>query len=133
MPLAGSPGPDGSATDSALATDGVWILDAGTVDDEPLAVDDDAAVTLDVGDGELVGQSACNDHGAEFEVDGDGLSILLTWGTEMGCGEAVQTLEVSYLDALARVTSFDRVAADRLVLTWCRYRTGVHGLASIRC
>lgn len=100
-----------------LASDGLWVLQAGTVDGEPLAVEADAAVTMDFGDRQVGGQSACNGYGAEFDVDGDQLSIMVTDGTDMGCREAVEALEDAYLDALPRITSFDRQADDRLVLT----------------
>jgi heat shock protein HslJ len=95
-----------------------WVLEAGTVDGDALALVADAPVTLTVDEGTLAGTSACNRYSGPLTVDGD--SVELGPGlavTEMACLDpGVTELEAAYLAAIVRVDTVDR-EDDRLVLT----------------
>jgi heat shock protein HslJ len=101
---------------TGMHTDGTWILTEATVDDTALVLADEGTVTLNVRDDALFGQAACNNYGADYDVDGYRLTIEFGGMTAVGCAEAVQALEDAYLGALERVDSFERASDDQLVL-----------------
>lgn len=70
-----------------LATEGSWVLEAGTVDAADLSLVDGGMVTLVPVDGELVGRAACNEYGAAYCIEGATIEIGLTGQTEMACDE----------------------------------------------
>lgn len=111
-----APPASGSEAVDMLATDGSWVLEAGTVDGADLSLVDGAMVTLVPAEGQFSGRAACNEYSADYDVQGDDIQIGLAGQTEMACDERRMGVEAAYLAALPRVTTVDR-SDGRLTLS----------------
>jgi len=111
----GASGGDGARTGDGL--DGTYVLEGGTGPSGQVPLVATAPVTLQIEGASWGGTSACNNYGAEVEVDGDRVTLGSLAVTEMACVDAeVMASEQAYLAALQAV---DEVSSegDRLVLT----------------
>ena len=95
---------------------GAWQLVAGTVDGQPLALRDDAPVTLEVDGSQVNGRSGCNSYFGQFTLVGGKVTLGNLGGTEMACEAGIMTLETTYLQALGRVEAA-RMDGATLVLS----------------
>ena len=100
----------------ALEPGGEWLLTAGTVDGQQLALVADAPVTFVVEGSNVSGRSACNQYFGQFALVDGHVSLSGLGGTEMACEEPIMTLEGAYLAGLAKVDAA-RMDGDALVLT----------------
>ena len=87
----------------AADLEGPWQLVQGTLAGQPLALIQDARVTLIVDDEGVSGKAACNHYGGEFDVVDGRVTVDGFGQTEMGCPDPVLALETAYLSALAKV------------------------------
>jgi len=94
-----------SAPPAALEPDGPWQLVEGTVGGQPLALIEDARVTLNVEGSNVSGQAACNQYFGELAFEAGQVSTAGFGQTEMACAEPVMALEAAYLSALAKIES----------------------------
>jgi heat shock protein HslJ len=84
-------------------------------------------------DGQLTGNSGCNSYFAEYEADGDNISIGTSGATEMACiePEGVMEQEQQYLAALETAAAYKteglnmemRTSEGSLVATFIRVIT----------
>jgi heat shock protein HslJ len=88
-------------------TIGEWRLETGTIDGRPVPMVDQAPITLTVNAVRIGGTSACNSYGADWVFTDDGPRPGDIAQTLMLCEDPIQLSEVTYLQALARVTDFD--------------------------
>jgi len=73
-----------------------------------------AQQTLTFGmDGKINGNAGCNDYFANFEVDGNKLTISAIGSTKMFCGDGLMAEETAFLAALEKVGSY-RISGDML-------------------
>ncbi|WP_165356793.1 META domain-containing protein [Nocardioides zhouii] len=95
---------------------GTWVLVAGRTAAGPLAVSRYAHVTLTFDADNLGGKGACNDYGADYELDGHSFDVIGPGieQTSMGCSEEQEALDSAYFSAL---TGADAVARDGDTLT----------------
>ncbi len=112
-----SPGGGGSGGGTEPTIKGVtWILSAASV---PLVGPGDpgqARATILFDDDGAGGTSFCNLYGGTYTVGDDGaLTIVPGAMTEMACEEPLMSLELAFVDALSKVTSY-RFDGDSLVL-----------------
>jgi heat shock protein HslJ len=105
-----------SAPPVAFEPGGEWLLTAGTVDGQPLALVADAPVTFVVEGSSVSGRSACNQYFGQFALVDGRVTLSGLGGTEMACEEPIMTLEGAYLAGLAKVSAA-RMDGDALVLT----------------
>ena len=105
-----------SAPPVALEPRGEWLLTAGTVDGQPLALVADAPVTFAVEGSNISGRSACNQYFGQFALVDGRVTLSGLGGTEMACEEPIMTLEGAYLTGLAKVDAA-RMDGETLVLT----------------
>ena len=94
-----------SGPPAALEPDGPWQLAEGTVGGQPLALIEDARVTLNVDGSNVSGQAACNQYFGELTIADGRVSTTQLGQTEMACAEPVMALEAAYLSALAKIES----------------------------
>ncbi|CAN5124943.1 hypothetical protein BH23CHL9_BH23CHL9_13670 [soil metagenome] len=64
----------------------------------------------------LSGRAPCNSYGAEFEFDGEAISVGQILQSLIGCSDGVEAAETAYLSALSRVTSAS-IEGGELVFT----------------
>lgn len=97
--------------------EGVWQLESGTLDGEPIPLVDGHPITLTI-EGETVGgTAACNSYGGSYTLSDGGTIFSALSQTEMACfPEETMASESAYLEALSRV---DTVTAsdDSITLT----------------
>ena len=112
LPLTACSGDSGPDVDVL----GSWVLVSGSTAAGPLEVAPGSRVSLTFEDGQAGGRAPCNDyssdyevHGAELDLDGDGMSRTLA-----GCDGRQGELESAYLSALGDA---DTVARDGDTLT----------------
>jgi heat shock protein HslJ len=84
---------------------GTWVLVAGRTAAGPLVVGPYAHVTLTFDDDSVGGKAACNDYGADYELDGDSFDVTGPGigQTDMGCDEEREMLDSAYFSALTEV------------------------------
>lgn len=96
----------GDLANAGLEVGTSWVLASFVLDDQEVALVDDAPITLRRTEQGIEGSSACNTYGADRQqLDGDGdLLFPPVHVTEMAClDEQVMQLEATYLAALAEV------------------------------
>jgi heat shock protein HslJ len=97
----------GTSTDPADLTGVSWRLVAGSISALAADAPPEAVVTIAFEDGQVHGTAACNSYFGAYEAGDDGsISFDALGQTEMACEEPLMALEASYLDALARATTF---------------------------
>jgi heat shock protein HslJ len=96
--------------------DGEWRLVSGSWEGSSIDLRDDAPITLTVDGATAGGRSACNSYFADLERNGEAVRFTGIGGTEMGCDQAVMTLEATYVAALSAVSRWRR-DGDRLTLS----------------
>lgn len=71
-------------------------------------VPENATVTLSFNEGRISGKSACNRYSAVISEGDNPGDIIIgpAMGTRMACPDNLMEIENSYLESLARVTSF---------------------------
>lgn len=96
--------------------DGAWVLASGRTAEGPLAMTPYTRVSLVFDADGMGGKAACNDYGANFDLDGSSFDIPGPGieQTLMGCGEGPDALDRQYFAALMAV---DTVARNGDVLT----------------
>lgn len=67
----------------------------------------DAEITATFADGRVTGAAGCNDYFANYEVDGQSLSIGDVGSTKMACDEERNQREAEFLAALVDVTGYE--------------------------
>lgn len=95
-----------------------WRLKS--LDDDPVGTG--AQVTLEVKDGQVLGNAGCNRYFAEVnDVREQGRAIRIgpVGSTRKACAAPIMDLERRYLEALRHVTSFS-IEGRQLVLSWNR-------------
>ena len=93
-----------------------WTLYAYGPVLEPLAVPQPVVVTLTVDkDGNVSGSAGCNNYTGKVTVDGDAIRFELGASTRKACDPVANSVEATYLTALAGVTRGE-IQQDRLIL-----------------
>lgn len=112
----------GCGGDPADLLRGAWVVRA--IDGGPLPPE--AEVTMSFAGDMLSGKSACNRYTAGVTLTGESLVIQPGAMTMMACEDPLMAVERGFMDALAKVTSFDfdqdsgalvLMAQDRAVVT----------------
>jgi heat shock protein HslJ len=80
-------------------------------------VDDSEITAVFAEEGSLMGNAGCNNYGADYEIEGEAMSIGPARSTRKACAgpEGVMEQEQAYLQALAKVANYS-IAGDRLQL-----------------
>jgi heat shock protein HslJ len=87
-----------------------WKLDAMGAQGNPKPAVGDGRVTLafDFGEGRIHGNGGCNSYSADFEINGNEISIGPAMSTLMACfPEEVMDQETAYHQALAKAERFE--------------------------
>jgi heat shock protein HslJ len=66
-------------------------------------------------EGSVSGNSGCNTYGADYEVDGDSITIGQPISTLIACDQPIMDQEFAYLQALVQATTFE-LGEDTLTL-----------------
>jgi heat shock protein HslJ len=97
--------------------EGVWQLESGTLDGEPIPLVDGHPITLTIEGDTVGGTAACNSYGGSYTISDDEISFSALFQTEMACfPEETMASESAYLEALSRATSVT-ASDDSLSLT----------------
>jgi len=101
-----------SATGGQLAGDGslegAWVLAAGTVDGQALALNDQYRVTMTIEGSQIGGQAACNGYGGAVSITNGSFTVTEIAQNEMACEPEVMKLEAAFLEGLLRITDATR-------------------------
>ncbi|CAN5798716.1 hypothetical protein BH24CHL6_BH24CHL6_10510 [soil metagenome] len=103
--------PAGTGLDAII---GDWLLERGTLDEQPIPQVPEAPITLTVNAIRIGGTSACNSYGAGWIVSEEGVEIDDIAMTLMLCEGPINDSEAAYLEALRRTASVG-MDGDRLV------------------
>jgi len=96
---------------------GSWELVAGSVDSEAISIAAGHRMTLSIRSDAVSGKSGCNRYAGRVSMRGRAFSVTELSGTAMTCSPQVSAAETSFLSALKRVTSANRVGRDALTLS----------------
>jgi len=89
-----------------------WVLVSTAGNDMP----SDIYISASFGeDGSLGGSSGCNNYSAQYQVDGDRISIGPAASTLMACPEPVMALESAYMQALGSAAGY-KLDGENLIL-----------------
>lgn len=100
--------PTGAPVAGGIDTRGAWVLTAATIDGQDLQWPEDARIDLAPTEDGVGGRAACNLWFGNATV-GDGTITIGQLGqTEMACAPPLMQVEADYLDALARVSTWQR-------------------------
>jgi heat shock protein HslJ len=66
-------------------------------------------------DGRLIGSSGCNSYDATYHVDGNAISIVLGFSTQIFCEDAIMQQEIAYLALLERAATFQLTDTQLLI------------------
>ena len=91
-----------------------WTL-TGLNGSSPIA---GTTVTAQFADGQVSGQSGCNQFGGSYDASGDSLTVSALFMTEMACldPEGAMDQESTYLDLLGRAARY-QIDGSQLVIT----------------
>lgn len=85
-----------------------WRLQAFGDDDDMPSVRSAGITALFGADGRVTGNAGCNNYFGSYEAGREVLAISQVGATKMACGETATRHEISFLDALGAVRSWDR-------------------------
>ncbi|MDP9494395.1 MAG: META domain-containing protein [Actinomycetota bacterium] len=86
--------------------EGVWQLESGLLDTEPIPMVDGFPITLTIDAATVGGTAACNGYGGSYTLDGGKLVFSEMGATAMACSpEEAMTSERVFLEALVRATT----------------------------
>lgn len=107
----------GKAGDLPASVDGDYRLISGTIDGEPVPLQESHPVTLTINGDQVRGTAACNEYGGNVLIEGNHIAVSDLATTEMACFpvEAMTTGRI-FLGALAEVDTFD-LEGETLTLT----------------
>lgn len=76
-------------------------------------------VTLQFADGQVSGQSGCNQFGGSYDANGDKLTVSALFMTEMACldPEGAMDQESAYLDLLGRAARYQNDGSQLVITT----------------
>lgn len=100
--------PTGAPAPGGIATAGAWVLTAATIDGRKLQWPEDARLDLAPTEDGVGGRAACNRWFGSATVGDGTIAIGQVGQTEMGCAPPLMEVEAAYLDALARVSTWQR-------------------------
>lgn len=105
-----SPGgdPTGAPAPGGIVTAGAWVLTAATIDGRDLQWPEDARLDLAPTEDGVGGRAACNRWFGSATVGDGTIAIGQVGQTEMACAPPLMEVEAAYLEALARVTTWQR-------------------------
>ncbi|NKQ37184.1 MAG: META domain-containing protein [Chloroflexi bacterium] len=77
----------------------------------------DTTITAQFADGQVSGNSGCNNYSGSYELDGSGITFGPTAGNLMACPQEIMEQEAAYLANLSLVTQFNVNEGGQLVLS----------------
>lgn len=90
-----------------LALEGTnWLLSGIVESDAVVSTVVDQQINIQFQDGQVAGSSGCNRFFADYQLDGEKITLGVVGGTEMACEEDAMLREGAFLSALAQVTAY---------------------------